>query len=323
MPARDRAEKLPGRRALIAVALAALTGVAGCVAPLRPHPPQAPGTASATPVTPEPSPESRALARYYARVQDRLLAQGLLRTDGGGPDTPYTTRTLVENFEQVALYDEYALRGGQFVPGPVPSHLRRWDVPVRMQLIFGQSVTSAQRAKDTRTVRQYVARLARLSRHGIRLVASGGNFLVLVMNMDEARAFAPKLAQLVPGIGAPTINEIANLPRSTYCSAYALSGKGATGPYTSAVAMIRAEHPPLMRLSCFHEELSQALGLANDSPHARPSIFNDDEEFALLTTQDELMLRMLYDRRLKVGMTLAQADPIVRVIAAELMGGQS
>ena len=63
------------------------------------------------------------------------------------------------------------------------------------------------------------------------------------------------------------------------------------------------------------------MGLVNDSPTARPSIFNDDEEFALLTRQDEMMLRMLYDPRLRPGMTEAEARPIVEAIAQEYLGG--
>ena len=63
------------------------------------------------------------------------------------------------------------------------------------------------------------------------------------------------------------------------------------------------------------------MGLANDSPTARPSIFNDDEEFGLLTRHDELLLRMLYDPRLRTGMTIDEATPIVQTIAAELVGG--
>ncbi len=35
------------------------------------------------------------------------------------------------------------------------------------------------------------------------------------------------------------------------------------------------------------------------------------------------MLKMLYDPRLKPGMTLAEARPVVETIAAELMGGES
>jgi hypothetical protein len=87
--------------------------------------------------------------------------------------------------------------------------------------------------------------------------------------------------------------------------------------------VIRAEHPDLMMLSCIHEEITQGLGLANDSPLARPSIFNDDEEFALLTPMDEVMLRMLYSPRLRAGMTEAEARPIVFPLATDLMGGES
>ena len=82
--------------------------------------------------------------------------------------------------------------------------------------------------------------------------------------------------------------------------------------------MIRAELPDRLRLSCIHEELAQGMGLANDSPDARPSIFNDDEEFAYLTAHDERLLKMLYDPRLRPGMTEAEALPIVTRIAAEL-----
>ena len=78
-----------------------------------------------------------------------------------------------------------------------------------------------------------------------------------------------------------------------------------------------------MRLSCLHEEIAQGLGLANDSPRARPSIFNDNEEFALLTPQDELMLRMLYDPRLTPGMTEGQARPIAAALATQFLGGES
>ena len=78
---------------------------------------------------------------------------------------------------------------------------------------------------------------------------------------------------------------------------------------------------PLMRSSCLQEELVQALGLGNDHSDVRPSIFNDDEEFALMTRHDEYLLRILYDPRLKSGMTAEEAMPIVREIIADLRPG--
>ena len=58
------------------------------------------------------------------------------------------------------------------------------------------------------------------------------------------------------------------------------------------------------------------MGLANDSPDARPSVFNDDEEFAFLTRHDELLLKMLYDPRLRPGMVLT-IEPGLYVRPAE------
>ncbi len=87
----------------------------------------------------------------------------------------------------------------------------------------------------------------------------------------------------------------------------------------AAMVVIGAETRGLLRRACLHEEIVQALGLANDHHGVRPSIFNDDGEFALLTRHDELLLRMLYDPRLEPGMTAAEAMPVARRIARELV----
>lgn len=90
-----------------------------------------------------------------------------------------------------------------------------------------------------------------------------------------------------------------------------------------AAAVVRAERPLTLRQSCNHEELAQALGLPNDGSKVRPSIFNGDEGFAFLATQDELLLRTLCDRRNRPGMNAAEARPIVERIAPELLGGEA
>lgn len=267
------------------------------------------------------SAESARLQSYYASVQNRLRAQGLLRTDGGGPDTPFSTRTLVEDFERIALYDEYTIRGGRFVAQQTPSRLRRWQSPIRISLIFGDLVSPDQRAKDTANVAAYANRLARLTGLSITMSDNNPNFHVMFLGREAQKTIGPVLQQRVPGISPIVINEIRNIPRSTFCVAYAFSETNNNNAYAAAIILIKAEHADLMRLSCIHEEMAQALGLANDSPEARPSIFNDDEEFALLTTHDEILLRMLYDRRLKLGMTPETARPLLLAVAIDAVGG--
>ncbi|MHC0053819.1 DUF2927 domain-containing protein [Actibacterium sp. D379-3] len=302
-------------------AVLAAFGLASCEMP-PPVEPVAVPPARPEYAQPEQSAESKAVAAYYARVQADLLSRGLMRTDGGGPDVPVSQRQLVENFVQIALYDEYDTRGGLIVARQTESRLRRWDNPVRMNVIFGKTVPEAQRRQDRADIAAYVRRLSRVSGLPISMTSSSqnANFHVLMLNEDERRAIGPRLQQLVPGIGPSLVRSVTAMPRSTFCTVFAFS-RDTASTYSRAVAVIRAEQPDALRLSCIHEELAQGMGLANDSPAARPSIFNDDEEFALLTGHDEMLLQMLYDPRLQPGMTPDEARPIVRVLAAELMGG--
>ncbi len=272
---------------------------------------------------PDRSAESLALSAYYARLQQNLLAQGLIRGDGGGPDTPFTDVMLTRNFVRIALFDEYRVdAAGDLRPQATVSRLRRWEQPIRLAVEFGATVPLEQRRRDQNSVTTFAARLARLTGVPIRPDAQAANFRVLVLNEDDRAAYAPRLRELVPGIAESSVRAFLNPPRDTLCLAIAFSADGGS-EYEQAIILVRGEHPDLLRLSCFHEEMAQAMGLANDSPAARPSIFNDDEEFGLLTTHDELLLRMLYDRRLRPGMTAAEAAPIARVIASELIGDRS
>ena len=290
---------------------------------VEPPPGQRPVPAPAPAATPPQSAASAKAQAYYAQVQQALLSQGLLRTDGGGEDTPFNERQLAENFIRIALFDEYDRgAGGAAIQRQTVSQLRRWVQPVRVGLRFGRSVPPGQQASDRARVASYLARLQGLTGHPIRLDDSNPNFLVHIVNEEERQALGPALRAALPGVGNPDVAGMTDMPPSTYCLVYAQSS-GTTSTYTGAFAVIRAEHPDLLRLSCLHEEIAQGLGLPNDSPSARPSIFNDDEEFALLTRQDELMLRMLYDPALRPGMTEAEARPIIHSLASRLMGGKS
>jgi len=305
------------------LALGAVLALVGCemlTPAVSPVPPSRP--ANLTPPEPPPrSEDSIALSRYYRALQNDLLAQGLLRRDGGGPDTRFTADDLVRNFETLAFFGEYtrgfarASRSREDV-----GQLSRWTDPVRVAIEFGSSVPQAQQDKDRADISAYVARLGRITGHPISAVRNNGNFHVFVAGEDDSDFVQSRLKQLIPGISQGELNIFANLPKSFYCLVVAASNATSPSTYMGAVALIRAEHPDLVRLSCIHEEIAQGLGLPNDSLRARPSIFNDDDEFALLTSQDELLLKMLYDPRLKPGMTADQARPLMRVIAAELMG---
>lgn len=93
----------------------------------------------------------------------------------------------------------------------------------------------------------------------------------------------------------------------------------ATGHIVSAAIVIPVD---LARsrgklLACVVEEITQALGLPNDSEHAYPSIFNDHTPEELLAPLDVVLLKLLYEPDLKAGMTLSEVKPVVKRLVKE------
>lgn len=317
-----------GTGARAAAGLFALTMLAACPDPSAfETPPTAPPVRPVVPAPEsritDPSPESIALSAHYQRVQNDLLNQGLLRGDGGGPDTPFTDSVLTRNFVRIALFDEYVEgAAGELRAEATVSRLRRWEQPISLSIEFGSSVPLAQRDRDTASIGTFANRLGRLTGVPIRQTGQTGNFHILVLNEGDREGYEPRLRSLVPGISDGSVRAFLNPPRDTFCLAIAFA-EGGGSTYGQAIILIRGENPDLLRLACIHEEMAQAMGLANDSETARPSLFNDNNEFGRLTTHDELLLRMLYDDRLEPGMGVAQAAPIAKAIAAELVSGPS
>jgi hypothetical protein len=301
---------------LTALMLSGALALSAC-APLPVVAPPGPPPIAAPP--PE-TPQSAAMRAYFSQVQATLLSRGLLRTDSGATDAPFSEHMLTEAFLRVALYDEFRPGPGGYVAQETESILRRWQGPVRVSLRFGASVPEARRATERARVASYLARLSSVTGHPIRLSDSGPNFFVYIVSEDERQALGPDIAATMPGFQTNEIRAFTAMPPSTYCQVSVLS-EARTGIYMRAFAVIRSEHTDLMHLACLHEEIAQGLGLPNDSPRARPSIFNDDQEFALLTPMDEAMLRILYNPALRPGMSVAEARPIVEMLARAMLGG--
>ena len=257
-----------------------------------------------------------------SQFEQSQLSRGLMRTDGGGPDTPFDMHDILRHFQDIAFYDEYNATLG-FSRISQASHLEKWTTPVRFNPVFGKSVDRNRVKLAKATVAKYVKKLSRITGHPMLVSARKPNFDVLFMGHDDRDQMDAFLASRGPQIGALAKQVVAMMPEDVHCMVMAFSNAEIRHGYTHAIAIIRAEHPPLMQRACIEEELAQGLGLANDSPYARPSIFNDDDEFATLTTMDAVMLKILYNPRLLPGMTLDQARPYLYEISELLNEPQS
>ena len=309
------------RPAAATALVAALLTLSGCVMP------GTQGSVRSSPAAPQRpvetlaiDPASAEIAAYFRALEAQRLSRRLLRTDPGD-EVPITASRLADNYMTVALTDEHGSVGSG---AGRPSVLRRWAAPVVYRVEHGATVPRAQRQADRATVTQLASRLSAASGHPISLApdGAGGNFHVLILSESERQDSGDRLRALVPGIDDRIVDLITGMPRDTLCLVVAFA-RGGDAVYTDAVAVIRAEHPDLTRQACLHEELTQGLGLVSDAPSVRPSIFNDDQEFALITDHDLFLLRLHYDSRLTPGMSAARARPIIFSIASGLVAGET
>lgn len=257
---------------------------------------------------------------YYARLETDLRAAGYMRTDRSPRDVSFSNTDLVTNFRRIALFSEYGREDGRFVRSRSATLLSKWTGPLRLGLVFGRSVPAERRASDTAEVLGFMARLADITGLDIRLSGpdAAPNFIVIVANRAERVEIAGEIARSNADADPAFLDSLANSPTSEICYVNTFWDPDQPGRTIFAVAVIKDETAGLMRLSCVHEELTQALGLGNDDDRVRPSIFNDDEEFALLTEHDEMLLRILYHPALKPGMDEAEVAALLPDIVAEL-----
>lgn len=268
-------------------------------------------------------PEGQSLREFYASVEAELIANGRMRRDVAPADAPFTVDDLVRDFERIALHDEYADVGGRYVRTETPALLRRWEGPVRVAVMTGDSAPPEDSARDRANVAGFTSRLRQLTGADIAMGSGNDvNFLVLFMTSTERTVFAEQVRAFYPDFAPAVVSALRDTPLDTFCTAYAFYRTDDPSVYSSVIVLIRAEHPPFTRLSCVNEEMAQAMGLPNDSPEARPSLFSDSLEFALLTEHDAILLRMLYDPRLKPGMSVDEVRPLLPAIAADAIAAQ-
>ena len=250
---------------------------------------------------------------YYAQTLDDYLERGLLRDETAPDDAPFDDADLIRSFRRLAFRVEFT-PGETLDATSAAVPLLKWRGPVRWKLM-GDRV----RAEDGPALRAYLARLSELT--GLDFVETArrqpADIHVMIAGPQMRARFAQTLETTPTGARLPLMRRWSRDERWPCVSALFVH-RTAEGPRRSATVAIRGETRGLQRQACFEEELAQVLGLLNDDDEARPSIFNDDQEFALLTEHDEYLLRILYDPRLRAGMSAKEGMPIVRRIVAEI-----
>lgn len=264
---------------------------------------------------PDPQPrrlEGEQLTRLYSAIEAIYLQEEKFRTDYDPADAPYDEATLTRNFVHVAqrsetqTVDDTIIVAGESIP------LSRWQRPIRL---WTTGATTEDDAHLT-ALSQRVTRLTGLSVNPAQ-DAEDANVYILIADAAERQELVMLLDALGRTEEAPLVAAWPDLAEYPCIARVFIDPEQHTLEW--AMIFVKAELSGQFRKSCLTEEFIQSLGLFNDGPDIRPSIFNDDAEFIELTRHDEYLLQILYDNRLRPGMLSGEAEPIVREIAAELL----
>jgi hypothetical protein len=196
--------------------------------------------------------------------------------------------------------------GSEFV-GEDSGTVRKWTAPVRI------AIYAKDPGRDRGLVEPVLQQLHDLTGLDIQLVdrsAPDQNGYILILGRDQFYAYAQ--SHLSPGKNPRT---------NTYLDCFGIFAADRGGVINELTAVIPDFASDASKRACVIEEVTQALGLPNDSFTVKPSIFNDDDEYQDLTWQDELFLRVLYDARVQPGMSRTEFEPLARRIVDELRPG--
>ena len=213
----------------------------------------------------------------------------------------------VRNFETVAFYRE-------FDPDQVQQVLTRWQGPLRVALV------GEVQDRHVSYARQHLADLAALSGLEVTLTPyEEANVVVILSPAPFERALDSYRDVYRAFFGSDRAMEAITAQMKQEATCYARVVTDESGDViTGAMALIPTDHGRFVVRACIIEELTQAMGLFNDSDDILPSIFNDRSPNMVLSEHDRLLVRILYDDRLRPGMTWAEAEPIARTVVADL-----
>jgi Protein of unknown function (DUF2927) len=213
---------------------------------------------------------------------------------------------IIHDFDVVAFRNEmYRL------PDP---RVHKWIGPVR---VFVREDTPLDRSA-ARILDGHLKRLADLTGVDIDTVAqdSDANFIIVFTTRDRYVETALEALGRAPPEHHDAVAR--RLPTTNCVGLYQLDEK--SGRMLKATVVIPLDHARAVGRvrRCIVEETTQSMGLPNDDNEVYPSIFNDSSRLDDLTEHDILLLRLLYDPRMKAGMKREEALAVAREILPEL-----
>ncbi len=204
--------------------------------------------------------------------------------------------------EEIVRLFETVVFGSELDPKLASKAVGKWQSPIRL------AIQGKPGDRHLEFLGRHAATLSNLTGLSIMLAKPGEAANITV-------AFVPRAQMSKIQIGGVKQDLIERLAAPGGC--YFVSWQKA-GTIVGAAIVVNTDRDMARINHCLLEELTQTLGLPNDTDVLRPSIFSDNDYLLELSRPDEIVLRTLYDPRLKPGMPKAEALKVVPRIVREL-----
>ena len=213
--------------------------------------------------------------------------------------TAFTDAEIADGFFKVAFGAEYRLAGRS-------DRIRKFVVPVRV------AITGVASPRRRATLARVVAAIGARIRHlDIALAAPGetANLTVtLVRDRNMRRAIEARFGK-----------EHARTIRRRLAP-QCLSGlrKNAQFAIERAEVILATDSDDFTFRDCAYEELLQSLGPINDTGSVPWTMFNDDVRMGFFDIYDQYILNILYDPRIKAGMTMTEVEAVLPQVLTDV-----
>jgi hypothetical protein len=206
--------------------------------------------------------------------------------------TDFTDTEIKEGFFKIAF-------GAELQIGPRAERIRKFDGPVR---VFVANHGTPDRREDLATI---VADIGSRIAHLDVEVTNDRRAANVVVTLVHKRDFKRAVRATFGAVRAKQIQEMLN----PQC----LSGfaKDAHFRIQRAEVILPVDADEFTFYDCAYEELLQALGPINDDRSVPWTMFNDDVQMGFFDVYDQYLLNILYDPRVRPGMTKQEVEALL------------
>jgi len=207
---------------------------------------------------------------------------------------------LITSFIDIALNNEYSA---------AQSKLRKWTKPIKYHFIH----RTADQKLHERLSTLHLEHLQKITGVKMQQIQHKQNANLLIIFSKEALLEK----ELLKEFNISSKKQREQLFRNSVCLAHFSINKNNSIRKAIVIIPVDRARAKAKLVSCIVEELTQIMGLPNDSDKVYPSIFNDRSTDELLSGLDFILLKILYHPKLKAGMQMAQIKRLLPSIIEE------